>query len=321
MTRTFKTFTLFMAIAAVGCAGADKKAPKTDAMDVSEAPSAVQEEEPLGLEIQGHRGARGLLPENSIPGFVISIREGADVLEMDLCLAKDGNIIVSHEPWMSHTICTTPEGDEIPASREREYNLHQMTTAEIQSFDCGMKTHPRFPDQRHLPVQKPTLAEVVEVTEEVPLLKSKRQVRYNLEIKHRSDLEPEFCPDAETFAKSVIAEVQRLGIADRTCIQSFSAAALNAVHELAPEMTTAWLTDSEESVATALARISFKPSIYSPQWERIDATDVFELQQQGIRVIPWSVNAPEDLFAVMQMGVDGIITDYPDRLYTVRKNN
>jgi glycerophosphoryl diester phosphodiesterase len=320
MTRVLNTFGLLMAILAWGCTGADPKAPSPETMMAPDAPAAVADTEPLGIEIQGHRGARGLLPENSIPGFVISIREGADVLEMDLCIAKDGNIIVSHEPWMSHLICTTPDGDEIPASQERRYNLHQMTTAEIQAFDCGMKAHPGFPDQRHLPIQKPTLAEVVKVTEDVPMLIEGRQIRYNLEIKHRKELEPEFCPEVSVFVQTVIAEVRRLGIEDRTCIQSFSADALNAVHQQAPNMTTAWLTNSEESVSTELARINFKPSIYSPQWERIDANDVHGLQQKDIRVIPWTVNEPEDLFAVMQMGVDGIITDYPDRLYDLRKN-
>lgn len=320
MTRVFHTFGLLMAILTFGCAGADKNDPNTDDMNAPEVPKEEAAAEPVGVEIQGHRGARGLLPENSIPGFVIAIREGADVLEMDLCIAGDGNIIVSHEPWMSHEICTAPNGDPISASREREYNLHQMSTSEIQAFDCGMKAHPRFPDQRHLPIQKPTLAEVVEVTEAVPMLVDGRQIRYNVEIKHRGDMEPQFCPDAAVFAEKVIAEVRRLGIENRTCIQSFSAEALNAVHQQAPEMTTAWLTDSEEPVSAQLAKINFTPSIYSPQWERIDANDVNTLQQKNIQVIPWTVNEPEDLFAVMEMGVDGIITDYPDRLYSLRKN-
>jgi len=314
------TLGLLMVFMAFGCNEADNKAPDSDNMKTSTAPAAVAEPEPPGLEIQGHRGARGLLPENSIPGFVIALREGADVLEMDLCIAKDGNLIVSHEPWMSHVICTAPNGEAIPASKERQYNLHQMTTAEIQSFYCGTKPHPKFPDQRHLPVEKPTLAEVVKVTEEVPLRIEGRKARYNIEIKHRADLEPEFCPDAASFAQAVIAEVRRLGIVERTCIQSFSAPVLNAVHEQAPEMTTAWLTDSDGPVSEELAKINFKPSIYSPQWERIDANDVQDLQSQDIRVIPWTVNEPEDLFAVMQMGVDGIITDYPDRLYSLRNN-
>ena len=318
MTLRLRTVSFLAIISAMGC-GETTDNTGLELPLSNPTTEAVKDTAPT-FEIQGHRGARGLLPENSIPGFVIAIREGANVLEMDLCVAKDGNLIVSHEPWMSHTICTTPEGNAISESKERQYNLHQMSTGEIQAFDCGMALHPQFPEQRHLPVQKPTLAEVVKVTEEVPLLKSDAKIRYNMEIKHREDLEPEYCPDAVTFAKTVIAEVRRLGIEDRTCIQSFSADVLNAVHQQAPNMTTAWLTDSDGPVTAELAKINFKPSIYSPQWEGIDANDVHDLQQQNIRVIPWTVNEAEDLFAVMQMGVDGIITDYPDRLYKLRKN-
>ncbi len=273
--------------------------------------------DPNRLEIQGHRGARGLLPENTVPGFVLAIREGVDVLELDLCIAGDGAIIVSHEPWMSHEICRSPEGQDITLADERNHNLHQMTTEDIAAFDCGSRIHPRFPDQRTLPVSKPTLADVVKVTETVPLLDG-GTLRYNMEIKHRSDLEPEFCPDAGTFASLVIAEVQRLGIADRTCIQSFSEAVMEAVHQQAPDLTTAWLTETEGSVQSQLDRLSFQPDIYSPNWTLIDAMDVKFLQDAGIRVIPWTVNSQEDLYAVMQLGVDGIITDFPDRLYDMR---
>ena len=274
---------------------------------------------PAGLEIQGHRGCRGLLPENTVAGFVLAIREGADVLEMDLCISGDGQIIVSHEPWMSHEICSTPEGEAIAVEEERSFNLHAMTAEQIKTFDCGSRPHPRFPDQRQLPVHKPALEDVVKVTETVPLLNAGQAIRYNMEIKYHPDLEPAFCPSPETFAGLVLAEVNRLGIAGRTCIQSFSPEVMEEVHRQAPDITTAWLTETEGSVEDQLDRLTFQPDIYSPNWKLIDAEDVHALQQQGIRVIPWTVNDQMDLFQVMEMGVDGIITDYPDRLYAMRK--
>ena len=294
----------------LGCASPESGSTTDPAPDSPPAP--VER-----LEIQGHRGARGLLPENTIPGFVLALREGADVLEMDLCISADGQVIVSHEPWMNHEMCRTPGGRDITAEEARSFNLRAMTAGQIADFDCGLRPHPRFPEQRHLPAHKPTLAEVVQVIETVPLLDG-APVRYNLEIKHKPEYEPQFCPDAATFARLVIAEVQRLGIGERTCIQSFSSAALEAVHEQAPEWTTAWLVDSDGPVEAQLAKLSFRPDIYSPNWKRINADDVHALQSQGIRVIPWTVNEGADLFAVMQMGVDGIITDYPDRLYGMR---
>ena len=320
MIRALSFLALPLALLMASCADsspADGDSTTDDANASAPDTETTMEPDPAKLEIQGHRGARGLLPENTVPGFVLAIREGADVLEMDLCIAGDGAIIVSHEPWMNHEICLSPDGQEISSRAERSHNLHQMTTAEIEQYDCGSRIHPRFPDQRTLPVPKPTLAMVVSVTETVPLLDG-GILRYNLEIKHRPDLEPEFCPDPETFASLVLDEVNRLGIADRTCIQSFSPAVMEAVHRLAPDMTTAWLTDADGPVQSQLDRLSFQPDIYSPAWQRIDSADVSALQSMGIRVIPWTVNREEDLTAVMAMGVDGIITDHPNRLYGMR---
>lgn len=314
MTRTIHTLVLCAAAILVGC-GDESTA------DDAPAPMPITPEEaaPPGLEIQGHRGARGLLPENTVPGFVIAIREGADVLEMDLCISGDGQVIVSHEPWMSHEMCIRPDGSDIAESEAMGLNLHTMSVEEIASYDCGSKGHPRFPDQRALPIHKPTLADVVEVVETVPKLIEGRRIRYNLEIKHTDEYEAGgLCPDAPAFARTVIAEVERLGIADRTCIQSFSEAVMEAVHVAAPDMTTAWLIGSAGTVEEQLSRLSFRPDIYSPYWKLLTAEDVGSLQNMGIRVIPWTVNEPEDLNAVMALGVDGIITDYPNRLFAMR---
>ena len=192
-----------------------------------------------------------------------------------------------------------------------------MTAEEIASFDCGSVPHPDFPSQRNLPAYKPTLDQVIKLTETVPLLDG-TLARYNLEIKHSEELENEFCPDAESFARIVLEKINTLGIADRTCIQSFSAPALEAVHRLDPDMKTSWLVGTEGSVDSQLQKLTFKPDIYSPNWKLIDAEDVRLLQDQNIRVIPWTVNEQDDLFAMMEMGVNGIITDRPDVLYKMR---
>jgi len=307
-----------LALGAIFLGSCGNSAPEEQPSDEDMTSQDPTTEGPVGLEIQGHRGCRGLLPENTVPGFVLAIREGADVLEMDLCIAGDGSVIVSHEPWMSHEICSTPDGQRISAELERSHNLHKLTAAQIKTYDCGTALHPRFPEQRKLPAHKPTLAEVVKVTETVPLLDRPGRIRYNMEIKHSIELEPQFCPDPTTFVQKVLAEVNRLGIADRTCIQSFSAPVMEEVHKQAPDMTTAWLIESEGAVKDQLNLLTFTPDIYSPHWALIDAEDVRFLQEAGIRVIPWTVNEPEDLLTVMEMGVDGMITDYPDRLHDMR---
>lgn len=312
------TATAMALVVLTGCSGASTSDSATTASEsVQSQEDTLMEIDPNRLEIHGHRGARGLVPENSMPGFVLALREGADVLEMDMCISSDGQIIISHEPWMNGQICLDPNNAPISESQAKTWNLHNMTAEEIAAFDCGSVALPDFPDQQNLPTYKPTLDQVVELAETVPLLDG-AQIRYNLEIKHSAELEPEFCPDAATFAKLVLDKVSALGIADRVCIQSFSAAALEAVHQIDPDITTSWLVGTEGTVQSQLDKLTFSPDIYSPQWKLIDANDVAQLQGQDIRVIPWTANTKEDLFALIEMGVNGIITDRPDILYKMR---
>lgn len=315
MNHVIRTLAACAVLLSIGCGeGMGEATLSDDPMPALETPAFT----PPGLEIQGHRGCRGLLPENTVAGFVLAVREGADVLEMDLCISGDGQVIVSHEPWMSHEICSTPDGEPITEADERNHNLHAMSAERIAQYDCGARPHPRFPDQRQIPLHKPTLANVVDVINTVPPLLEGNTIRYNMEIKFKDEWVPGFCPDAATFVSTVLKEVNRLGIADRTCIQSFSSTIMEEVHTQAPGITTAWLTEVEGPVEDQLARLTFRPDIYSPYWKLLGAEDVHALQKQGIRVIPWTVNETEDLYAVMQLGVDGIITDFPDRLYDLR---
>lgn len=265
------------------------------------------------IENQGHRGARGWRPENTIVGFEWALKQGVDVLEMDVCISKDGVVVVSHEPWMNPEICSLPGAAEDLSVEGGKLNLFQMTVEEIQQVDCGGKGHPKFPNQRNVPACKPTLREVIEFSEGIAS-ELEKEVKYNVEVKHRDDWEGEFCPSADVFVGLVLTELTRCGVQGRSCIQSFSARALEEVHVQSPEMSTAWLIDSMGPITQQLNRLSFQPSIYSPNWQLIKPVDVEALHARGIRVIPWTVNDSSAMDALMAMGVDGIITDYPDLL-------
>ena len=112
------------------------------------------------LDIQGHRGARGLLPENTIPAFLKALEYNVTTLELDLAVTADGQLIVSHEPWMNHSICTDSVGGTIDEEAERSFNIYQMAYKEVKRFDCGSMANPLFPDQRPLNVSKPLLTDV-----------------------------------------------------------------------------------------------------------------------------------------------------------------
>ncbi len=265
-------------------------------------------------EVHGHRGCRGLLPENTVAAFLKATDLGCDFLELDVVVNADGEVVVSHEPWMDHRICLDKNGDTIPAAQERSLNIYRMTGAEVQQCDCGSLQHPDFPSQESRSAHKPLLAEVVEAVREHARSNGKPEPRFNVEIKSEPEHYGSHQPQPTAFASLVAAELQRLGI-DSTCIvQSFDPFVLNAIWPLNAGLTIALLVDNTESLDTNLARLTFTPDIYSPNYRLADERLVAALRTKGIGIAVWTVNEEADMKKMMALGVDGIITDYPDRL-------
>lgn len=265
------------------------------------------------FDIQGHRGARGYLPENSIPGFVLALEQGATTLEMDLVVSADAELVLSHEPWLNEKICIGQEGNPLEAGQVK--NLYQMTMDEIRSCDCGTKGNPEFPMQSPMATSKPALWEVISVTEKLRTKGDSIPPKYNIELKFKDEWVNVFHPEAEQFASLVIGELRELGIVERTCIQSFNQNALEAVHTLAPEICTTWLIEDEEDFTANATILSFTPSIVSPNFSDLTADHVSFAHDNGMKVIPWTVNTELEMTRMISIGVDGIITDYPDKLY------
>ncbi len=117
------------------------------------------------FDVQGHRGARGLMPENTIPAFLLALDSGVTTLEMDLVITKDKQVLVSHEPWMSAAYCLDSSGREIKEKDEKRYNIFQMNYDEVKGWDCGSKGNPGFLEQKKMKVSKPLLAEVIVAVE------------------------------------------------------------------------------------------------------------------------------------------------------------
>ncbi|HLT52989.1 MAG TPA: glycerophosphodiester phosphodiesterase [Flavobacteriaceae bacterium] len=261
------------------------------------------------IDIQGHRGCRGLLPENSLPAFKKAIELGVHTLEMDLAISADKQVVVSHEPFMSRTICLDPEGNDIPEIDDKRYNLYQMTYQEIKLFDCGTKPHPRFPEQTLLKTYKPLLSEVFELAEGL-----NPNIKYNIEIKAQPDYDGVFTPAPKEFVELVLQVVNQYGVASRTNLQAFDTRILEEIKKQDPSMPIALLVDENESISGKLHQLSFKPEIISPYYELLTADLVTQYQQLDYKIIPWTVNDPEAISRMLEYGVDGIITDYPNRL-------
>jgi glycerophosphoryl diester phosphodiesterase len=265
------------------------------------------------FDVQGHRGARGLKPENTIPAFLSALDTGVTTLEMDVVITKDKQVILSHEPWMSASICLDPAGNSFTAKEEKKYNIYQMTYAEVQKFDCGSKGNERFPGQEKMPVSKPLLQDVIIAVENYIKNYTIYQVDYNIEIKSSPEGDNKFHPRVEEYSDLVYNLLDEYLPMERVVIQSFDFRVLKYWHQKYPEVRLAALVENLKSIDSNLKALGFKPSIYSPYYKLLNKEKVEYLHRQKIRVIPWTVNEISEMLSFKGMGVDGFITDYPDR--------
>jgi len=269
---------------------------------------------PENFSWQGHRGARGLLPENTIPAFKKALDLGMNTLELDIAISADKQVIVSHEPWMSAEICLDKEGKEISEAEGKSLRIYEMTTAEIALYDCGMKNHPRFPEQEKMKAIKPSLKDMVKSVEAYAKEKNYPLPFYNIEIKSQEDYDTVLSPPIAEFVSLTIAEITELGIKKRTNLQSFDLRALEEIHKQDSDIDVAYLTEFELNPVTALENLSFKPEIYSPYYKFVTQSMINTMKERGIKVIPWTVNETEEMRELIALGVEGIITDYPNRV-------
>ncbi len=267
------------------------------------------------IDIQGHRGCRGLLPENSLPAFEKAIDLGVTTLELDIAITKDKEVIVTHEPFMSRTICLQPDGEAIPDTLDKAFNLYKMSYEAIKAFDCGTKFHDRFPNQEKMSVHKPLLSEVFE------LAKGKdSDVKFNIEIKSKPEYYGVYTPQPEEYVAIVLKTIKDHGMFDRTNLQSFDLNILERIKVQSPDMPIALLVDDNETIEGKMQELSYKPEIISPYFKLLDQAKVTELQSKGYQVIPWTINESTDMQQMIDWNVDGIITDYPDRLIALLQN-
>ncbi len=273
---------------------------------------------PEAFDLQGHRGARGLAPENTIPAFRRALALGVTTLEMDVVISADGAVVVSHEPWMHPDICTLPSGAPVPEGDARGHNLYQMPYVDIERYDCGRRRHPDFPRQAPQPAVKPRLHDVIRMAEAYGVEHDRPPTFYNIEIKSRPAWDGTFHPKPEAFAQRVLEVVRGRGVAARTTIQSFDERALRAARRLrgdadpAVELALLATDGTAEALSDQLDALGFVPAVYSPAHTAVDAGLLRAAHDRGLRVVPWTVNERDTMRRLIRLGVDGLITDYPD---------
>ena len=264
-------------------------------------------------DIYGHRGARGLYAENTIEGFEKAIKMPIKGIELDVIISKDRQLVVSHEPWMSHLICKDLLGQPIRANREEGYNLFRMNYDEIQQYDCGSKLNPRFPFQQLFPAFKPLLKDVYE------LLGSKQDDSFTLLLELKSD--PEwygvFQPDPEEYAKLIMDFITQNPFKGKLIIQSFDPKLLNAIHEISDFPNLGLLVDNKNNVDKNLLALEFEPSHYNVYHafvteELFASLEAKQIEPNKEPFFIAELNSVPEANRLRDIGITGIITDYPD---------
>lgn len=285
------------------------------------------------LDIQGHRGARGLAPENTLPAFARALEIGVSTLELDVAITRDGVVVVSHDSVLNPDITRGPDGQWLAQAGP---SIWSLTYAELQRYDVG-RLNPSSAYARRWPAQHavdgtrvPRLADVFALVSH----SGNATVRFNIETKI-SPLKPQETTGPEDFVRRLVAAVRAAGMAHRTTVQSFDWRTLAVVQKEAPEMATVCLTTMGGSAANIrtdgaspwTARIQFGDhgsvprmvkaaggAAWSPNYADLTREAVREAQALGLKVVAWTVNEPADMRRLIEWGVDGLISDRPDLL-------
>lgn len=270
------------------------------------------------MEIHGHRGCRGLMPENTLPAFIRAIDEGVDVLELDVVISQDHKVVVSHEPFFHPDFCITPSGKRVKESRKG--NLYQINYRQIKKYDVGSAVHPKFPEQKKVPSYKPLLKDVIAECERYAKVKGLKPLRYNIEIKSLPELYETFQPGVEEFSDLVHYDIFSQLQAERVILQSFDFNVLQHWKKridrgLFSKASLSLLVEpfDDNEIEPVLGKLGFVPDVWSPYFLQLNQEKIASLHVKGIKVIPWTVNEPEAMKKMSDLKCDGLITDYPDR--------
>ncbi len=271
------------------------------------------------LEIIGHRGHVSKFPENTVQGFLSAVALGIHAVEMDLVISADKKVVVSHEAFMAAEKVLTPGGNRISSSNEKDYNLYQMDYDRIKQFPTGHIRDRKFPNQKSIFTYKPLLSEIFEKVEEFRRNSDLEPVTYYLEIKSKPEDYEIYQPSPKELAQLVMGIVIENQMENSVVLKSFDARFLNTLKKAYPEIKISFLT-YKPSFREIMKHLDFRPEIISPYFKRIrNKAEIEEMQNLGYRVIPWTVNGEKDIKRMINLGVDGIISDYPERVMSLKR--
>jgi glycerophosphoryl diester phosphodiesterase len=262
---------------------------------------------------EGHRGTRGLMPENTIASMRKALDHNVNTVETDVVISKDKKVVISHDIYFHPDITTTPDGKFLDNKEAQKYLLYQMNYDSIKKYDVGMKPHKDFPRQQKMPAYKPLLGELIDSTDGYAKSIGK-PVMYNIELKTNVAYDGSKQPPVAETVDLVMQVVKEKKIENRSYLQSFDFRPLQILHKKYPNIVTAVLISDKDkrTFEQQLNDLGYIPQMYSPHYSLVTPELVDECHKRNIKLIPWTVNTVEEMKKMKQIGVDGIITDYPN---------
>ena len=267
------------------------------------------------VDVQAHRGGAGLMPENTIEAVKRALDMGVNTIELDLQISKDGLVVVSHDSYFHHRYAIRPDGSYVQAGDAKEY-IYKMPYSEIAKYDVGIRPSEVWPDKACVKAVMPLADDLIDFVEKYTEEKGLSPVRYNVEIKSKDAAgEGQNWPTYDRFVTECCKFLHSKQLDDRLVVQSFDVRALNYMHEKYPEMNVSYLVDEDApDFDTYMGYLKFTPQWLSPHHIITDEALVQKCREKGIKIVPWTVDEPEDIKRILDLGVDAIISNYPDRV-------
>jgi glycerophosphoryl diester phosphodiesterase len=264
------------------------------------------------FDLQGNRGARGIVPENTIQGMLRALDLGVTTLTMNVVVTKDKQVVLSQEPYFNHEFSTKPNGEPVTFKEQKNHNIYNMDYADVKKYDVGTKVHSRFPYQEKIAAYKPLLEETIDAVEAYAKRKKLPKPNYSIETKTIPKGDNVYQPEPAEFVELIVAVINDKKIANRVTIQSFDIRTLQYLHQIYPKAKTGLLVDEKIDFEVNIAELGFKPTVYGPYSVLVGKGLVERCQKAGVKIIPWTVNTVKDMKYLIGLGVDGIVTDYPN---------
>jgi glycerophosphoryl diester phosphodiesterase len=281
--------------------------------------------------------------------MINGVKLGVKTLELDVVISADGKVVVSHDAYMSSDFMRKPDGSDISKEEERGMSLYKMTYDSIRRFDAGTKPHPRFPGQVKMKAYRPLLSDLIDSVEAYVETNKLKPVYYNIETKISPAGDGIYNPTPDVFVKAMMEVINKKAISKRVTIQSFDVRTLQILHKTEPKLTLSLLAfgksdalaklktqglsaEDEKKLKQSplfngaggleedLKKLGFVPNIYSPYYTTVDAEMVKKVHAKKMLILPWTVDEEKDMTALGQLGVDGIITNSPDKLVKIYGN-